>query len=85
VPAIGGVIDFSSAGQGDPAADLAAVLGPKGYGEDFARRLEASYPSIMEFLPRARFYAGTFALQEALFGAEHGDVGALERGLAPYC
>jgi aminoglycoside 2''-phosphotransferase len=84
VPAIGGIIDFSSAGLGDPAADLAAMLGSKGYGEDFARRLEVSYPGIMEFLPRARFYAGTFALQEALFGAEHSDAGAFARGLAPY-
>jgi hypothetical protein len=49
------------------------MLGPRGYGEEFAWRLEASYPDITELLPRARFCAGTFALPVALFAAEHGD------------
>jgi hypothetical protein len=35
-------------------------------------------------LPRARFYRSTFAIQEALYGVEHGDEAAFERGIAPY-
>jgi aminoglycoside 2''-phosphotransferase len=35
-------------------------------------------------LPRARFYLSTFMLQEALYGIEHDDPDAVERGLAPY-
>ncbi|MGW8226836.1 MAG: phosphotransferase family protein, partial [Anaerolineales bacterium] len=31
-----------------------------------------------------RFYKGTFALQEALYGVKHGDPKAFERGIAPY-
>lgn len=32
----------------------------------------------------ARFYAGTFALQEALYGLEDGDEQAFENGIAVY-
>jgi hypothetical protein len=35
-------------------------------------------------LPRARFYLGTFPLHEALYGIEHDDPDAVERGLAPF-
>lgn len=81
---ISGVIDFSGAGLGDPAVDLAAAAmsEPFGYGEPFLRRLVRAYPEMLTALERARFYASTFALQEALFGAEHDDSEALERGLA---
>jgi hypothetical protein len=34
--------------------------------------------------PCARFFAGTFALEEALFGAETGDAEALRAELVPY-
>jgi len=33
---------------------------------------------------RLAFYAGTFALQEALFGIENGDRQAFENGIAAY-
>jgi len=81
---IGGIIDWSGAGLGDPSNDIAALIGLMGYGEDFARRLESVYPGVADMLPRARFYAGTFALQEALFGLETGDAKALAAGLAEY-
>ncbi len=35
-------------------------------------------------LSRARFYVGTFALQEALNGLEDGDQEAFENGIAQY-
>jgi len=81
---ISGIIDFSSAGWGDPATDFAAILCSVGYGEQFLKRFSATYSGIEQVLPRARFYAGTFALQEALYGLEDGDWQAFERGIAQY-
>jgi aminoglycoside 2''-phosphotransferase len=80
--ALTGIIDFGSAGLGDPAADFAGLL--SSYGEDFYRRCAETYPDMLAALPRARFYIGTFALQEALFGAENDDAEAFEDGMAPY-
>lgn len=81
---ISGVIDFGGAGLDDPAVDLAALMGPFGYGETFVRRLLRSYPLPEAALARARFYAGTFALQDALFGLETGDQEAFAAGIRPY-
>jgi len=81
---ISGIIDWSSAGLGDPALDLAALVCPASYGEDFVQRLTGVYPGVAHLLPRARFYIGTFGLQEALFGVEQGDEQALARGLEQY-
>ncbi|HET7038119.1 MAG TPA: aminoglycoside phosphotransferase family protein [Thermomicrobiaceae bacterium] len=73
-----GVIDFSSAGVGDPAVDLAAAstIAP-----DLLDALGATYPGIAGVAGRIDFYRGTFLLQEALFGAETGDQDALSAGL----
>lgn len=79
-----GVIDFGSAGLGDPAVDLAGIICRAGYGETFARRMLPVYPALEAMLPRARFYASTFALQYALFGVEQGEVEAFEHGIARY-
>ncbi len=79
--AITAVIDFGSAGLGDPALDVAALLT---YGEPFVRLGFAAYPAMETMLPRARFYLSTFLLQEALYGIEHDDPDAVERGLAPF-
>jgi aminoglycoside 2''-phosphotransferase len=81
---ISGIVDFGSAALGDPALDIAGVMGPFGYGETFVRSFVGSYPAVETLLPRARFYAGTFALQEALWGLEHGDQRALDSGIAAY-
>ena len=73
-----GVIDFDHAGPGDPAVDLAAA-------ESFGlEALWAAYPDGEALRARARFYRGTFVLQEALYGAEHGDDEAFLRSIAPY-
>lgn len=79
------ILDFGSAGIGDPALDLASsLLGPRGYGEDLVAALATEYPDAAGLLPRARFYASTFALQAALYGADHDDPGELRDGLAAY-
>ena len=78
---IAGIIDFGSCALGDPAVDVAAL---STYGEPFLRRALATYPEMEAMLSRARFYRGTFALQEALYGVEHGDRAAFERGIGGY-
>jgi aminoglycoside 2''-phosphotransferase len=80
--AIVGILDFGGAGIGDPAVDFAGLL--TCYGEAFYHQCSAAYPEMLDALPRARFYIGTFALQEALFGIENDDMGAFERGMARY-
>ena len=77
-----GVIDFGSSGLGDPAYDLAGLL--SSYGEAFVRRCWKVYPEIEAFMDRVRFYQGTFALEEALFGIENGDQAAFESGIEKY-
>ncbi|HZG14922.1 MAG TPA: aminoglycoside phosphotransferase family protein [Candidatus Bathyarchaeia archaeon] len=76
---ITGIIDFGSAGIGDPAVDYAALLAS--YGDGFLRLLEEHYPNIRNMMERVVFYKGTFALQEALFGLEHGDHTAFQSGI----
>ena len=79
---ITGILDFGNSGLGDPAYDFAGLL--SGYGEDFVQRCAHTYPQVEEFLPRIRFYRGTFALLEALFGAENDDPAAFAAGMASY-
>jgi len=79
-----GVIDFGSSGLDDPAVDLAALLGPFSYGEAFLRRLARTYPVTQELVERAKFYAATFPLQDAVYGIENNDPEAFKWGMAPY-
>ena len=74
-----GVIDFSSAGIGDPAVDLAAASTIQ---PGLLELLGVVYPGIAPLDERIAFYRGTFLLQEAVFGAETGDQEALRDGLA---
>lgn len=75
---ITGVIDFDHSGPGDLAIDLAAA-------ESFELpQLAAASPESEALIDRARFYRGTFVLQEALYGIEHGDDEAFTRAIAPY-
>ncbi len=76
-----GVIDFGFAVLGDPAFDVAGLLT---YGEPFVQQVAHHYPAIADFWPRVRFYAGAFALLEALFGIEQDDAEAFRAGLAAY-
>lgn len=82
--ALTGVLDWSSAGLGDPAVDLAALICPVGYGETFMRLGLSAYPELAAMFPRAAFYVSTFALQDALFGLECEDPAAFEAGIADY-
>ena len=77
-----GILDFGGACLGDPAYDFAGLL--SSYGEGFLRRCARVYPELEGLLPRVRFYQGTFALYEALFGIEHGDEAAYWAGMARY-
>jgi aminoglycoside 2''-phosphotransferase len=81
---ISGILDFGSAGWGDPALDFAALSGPVSYPESFLERFSSLYPGIDALLSRSRFYTGTFALQEALYGIEDNDQKAFERGIMAY-
>ncbi|HLJ36447.1 MAG TPA: phosphotransferase, partial [Ktedonobacteraceae bacterium] len=81
---ISGIIDFSSTGWGDPALDFAAIICSVSYGEEFLQRFATVYSGIDAVLSRSRFYAGTFALQEALFGLEDNDPESFESGIARY-
>jgi aminoglycoside phosphotransferase (APT) family kinase protein len=72
---INGIIDFGTAGLGDPATDLAALMG--NYGEEFLRYMEKSYPTLQNIVDRARFWMGTVELQWALAGVHHKDTGLL--------
>jgi aminoglycoside 2''-phosphotransferase len=79
---ITGIIDFSYAGLGDPAYDFAGLL--SSYGETFIERCARFYPGLEHILPRVRFYKGTFALFEALFGIENDDQDAFQSGISSY-
>jgi aminoglycoside 2''-phosphotransferase len=82
VQVMAGVLDFGGAGLGDPAVDCAGVY--SGYGEAFLRRCQTAYPEIDDMMERIRFYLGTFALEEALFGIEHDDREAFNAGIEDY-
>lgn len=81
---LSGVVDWTSAGRGDPAVDLAALIGPVSFPLAVIAWGFAAYPEAEAMLDRAHFYASTFALQDALFGLAHDDVEAFESGIAEY-
>jgi aminoglycoside 2''-phosphotransferase len=68
---INGIIDFGTAGIGDPAADFACII--YFYGETLLRQMAEYYPEIREGIERARFWAGTLELQWALKGIRSKD------------
>ena len=78
---ITGVLDFDGARLGDPATDVAALMS---YGDQFMSLLVDEWPDSATLVERARLYQGTFALQEALFGLDHGDADAFNAGIAEY-
>lgn len=66
-----GVIDFGTAGAGDPAVDFGCLITM--YGESLLRRIHAPYPLAQQTLDRARFQAGALELEWALNGIQTGD------------
>lgn len=79
---IAGVIDFGSVGLGDPAGDFAGLF--ISFGEEFYRNCYSVYPEMEIALDRVKFYCGTFALQEALFGYKNNDQEAFRAGMEKY-
>jgi aminoglycoside 2''-phosphotransferase len=65
---VSSIIDFGTAGLGDPATDLGMLI--KAYGEKLVGRMVGVYPGLAELLPRARFYAQAIELQWVLLGLE---------------
>jgi RimJ/RimL family protein N-acetyltransferase/aminoglycoside phosphotransferase (APT) family kinase protein len=63
---LNGIIDFGTAGLGDPAADFGCLIDQ--YGETFLRQMAPFYPGIERHIERARFWAGTLELQWVLGG-----------------
>jgi hypothetical protein len=57
--------------MGDPALDLGNLI--TCYGESFVTKMEAEYPEIDTYLPRARFYAQAIELEWILLGLETGE------------
>jgi aminoglycoside 2''-phosphotransferase len=66
-----GVIDFGTAGCGDPAVDWACLINT--YGEQFVRRMHHACPVPQATIDRARFLAGALELEWALGGVQSND------------
>lgn len=79
---ISGVIDFGGVGLGDPTADFAGLY--ISFGEEFYQHGYPVYPEMEPALERVKFFCGTFALQEALFGFDNNDQGAFQAGMRNY-
>ena len=79
---IAGVIDFGGVGFGDPAGDFAGLF--ISFGEEFYQYCYPVYPEMETALERVKFFCGTFALQEALFGFDNNDQGAFQAGMKNY-
>lgn len=81
---LSGIIDFDFAGFGDPAVDWSIALEPVLYGEEFVGRLARHFPVDEATLARAKFYRGTWILQEALRTFDAGEFEAFNREIASY-
>ena len=79
---ITGVIDFGGVGLGDPATDFAGMY--ISFGEAFYRHAYTVYPEMEPALERVKFFIGTFALEEALFGFDNNDQDAYQAGMKNY-
>jgi aminoglycoside 2''-phosphotransferase len=79
-----GVIDFGSVHIGDPATDIASLIGIFGYTDAFINEIAKTYPKANQYLKRAKLMTKTFALQEALYGSENNDERAFEAGMKDY-
>ncbi|NMG07468.1 hypothetical protein DP117_11480 [Brasilonema sp. UFV-L1] len=72
---ISGLIDFGTAGLGDPACDIAVLLG--NYGENIVQRMQSDYPMLPDVINRARFWVGTLELQWAYCGMKYNNTSLL--------
>jgi len=79
-----GLIDFDSAGFGDPAIDVAGVISSTTPHGILLDPMSQTYSLTDEIVERARTYRETFPLQQALLGAKADDEIAIEDGLDGY-
>ena len=70
---LAGVIGFGSAGLGDPAVDIATLIGRNALGDSMIEYVRPAYTLTDDLLQRARIYSATFPLQQALLGAKNDD------------
>jgi aminoglycoside 2''-phosphotransferase len=68
---INGIIDFGTAGLGDPASDFACLI--QALGEQFLQRMARFSPTIAPALDRARFRAGALELEWVLHARRSND------------
>lgn len=68
---LSGIIDFGTAGMGNPAIDLAALL--DNHGEALLKRMSKYYSGVERLIDQARFRAGVVWLQWALMGVQRKD------------
>ncbi|MBK8902171.1 MAG: GNAT family N-acetyltransferase [Anaerolineaceae bacterium] len=68
---LNGIIDFGTAGLGDPANDFGCLIDQ--YGESFLRQMAPFYPGLEQHIERARVWAGTLELEWLLGGLRHPD------------
>ncbi|MEO1591264.1 MAG: hypothetical protein AAFU71_08235 [Cyanobacteria bacterium J06632_22] len=73
-----GIIDVRSLAWGDPGWDIAGLV--TCYGDAFVVQVERNYPPVEGMKVRSRFYCRMFALMEAVFGAKHAELEALNDG-----
>jgi len=69
--ALSGIIDFGTAGKGDPAGDIGMMINQ--YGESMVRQLSWTYEFVPDLIERARFYAAQVELFWMLRGLQTGD------------
>ena len=81
---LAGVIDFGSAGLGDPALDVASLIATNGPGDSMIGHVSPAYPLTDDLLLRARIYRDTFPLQQALLGVKSDDELAIKEGIDSY-
>jgi len=79
-----GLIDFDSAGFGDPAIDVAGVISSTTPHGILLDPMSQTYSLTDEIVERARTYRETFPLQQALLAAKADDEIAIEDGLDGY-
>jgi len=70
---ISGIIDFGTAGAGDPATDIGLLL--LNYGEEFIRKLEPYYTRLPDVIEHARFIAGAVEVGWVVDGLKTDDKG----------
>ena len=81
---LAGVIDFGSAGMGDPAMDVASLTASNGPGDSMIDYVRQAYLLTDDLLHRARIYRETFALEHAVLGAKSDDELAIKEGIDSY-